>query len=56
METGGVWVIIRIPPVCFNHQNAELTEEARQMAKEGLEKLPGVSTSQIKIKNNGLEL
>jgi hypothetical protein len=34
----------------------QLTEQARQLAKEGLEKLLGVSVAQIKITNNGLEL
>ena len=33
-----------------------LAEQARQMAREGLEKLLGVPIDQIKITNNGLEL
>jgi hypothetical protein len=40
----------------LNDGNDQLTEQARQMAKEGLEKLLGVSINQIKITNNGLQL
>ncbi len=40
----------------INDGDEQLTDEARQLAKEGLEKLLGVSISQIKITNNGLEL
>ena len=34
----------------------QLTEQARQLAKEGLEKLLGVPIAQVKISDNGLEL
>jgi hypothetical protein len=40
----------------INDGDEQLTEQARQLAKEGLEKLLGVSIGQIKITNNGLEL
>jgi len=40
----------------INDGDEQLTEQARQLAKEGLEKLLGVSISQVKITNNGLEL
>jgi hypothetical protein len=40
----------------INDGDEQLTEQARGLAKEGLEKLLGVSISQIKITNNGLEL
>lgn len=40
----------------INDGDEQLTEQARQLAKEGLEKLLGASISQIKITNNGLEL
>lgn len=40
----------------INDGDEKLTDQARQLAKEGLEKLLGVSISQIKITNNGLEL
>ena len=40
----------------INDGDEQLTEQARQLAKEGLEKLLGGSISQIKITNNGLEL
>ena len=39
-----------------NDGDEKLTEQARQLAKEGLEKLLGVPIMQIKITNNGLEL
>ena len=40
----------------INDGDEQLTEQARRLAKEGLEKLLGVPISQIKINNNGLEL
>src|SRR5215204_1238010 len=40
----------------INDGDEQLTEQARQLAKEGLEKLLGVPVRQIKITNNGLEL
>ncbi|HEY0460716.1 MAG TPA: DUF6683 family protein [Pyrinomonadaceae bacterium] len=40
----------------INDNDAPLTEQTRGLAKEGLEKLLGVSIEQIKITNNGLEL
>lgn len=40
----------------INEGDERLTEQARQLAKEGLEKLLGVPVGQIKITNNGLEL
>lgn len=40
----------------INDGDEQLTDQARQLAKEGLEKLLGGSISQIKITNNGLEL
>ena len=40
----------------INDGDDRLTEQARQLAKEGLEKLLGVPIAQIKITNNGLEL
>lgn len=39
-----------------NDGDDQLTEQARRLAKEGLEKLLGVPIEQIKISNNGLEL
>jgi hypothetical protein len=39
-----------------NGGDDQLTEQARQLAKDGLEKLLGVSIGQINISNNGLEL
>lgn len=39
-----------------NDGDDKLTEQSRQLAKEGLEKLLGVSISQIKITSSGLEL
>ena len=39
-----------------NDGDEQLTRQARQLAKEGLEKLLGVPVEQIKITNNGLEL
>jgi hypothetical protein len=38
-----------------NDENDALTEQARKMAQNGLEKLLGASVGQIKITNNGLE-
>lgn len=40
----------------INDGDDKLTEQSRQLAKEGLEKLLGVSISQIKISDGGLEL
>lgn len=40
----------------IDKEDETLTEQARQMAKDGLEKLLGVSVEQIKITDNGLEL
>jgi hypothetical protein len=40
----------------INDGDEELTEQARQMARQGLEKLLGVSVGQIKITSYGLEL
>jgi hypothetical protein len=40
----------------INDGDDKLTEQARQLAKEGLEKLLGVPITQVKITNNGLEL
>lgn len=40
----------------INDGDDQLTDQARQLAKEGLEKLLGASINQIKITNNGLEL
>jgi hypothetical protein len=40
----------------INDGDEQLTEQARQMAKEGLEKLLGVPINRIKITNSGLEL
>jgi hypothetical protein len=40
----------------INHQDEKLTEQARQTARDGLEKLLGVSVSRIKISDKGLEL
>jgi len=40
----------------INDGDDQLTRQARQLAKEGLEKLLGVPIGQIKITNNGLEL
>jgi hypothetical protein len=40
----------------INDGDEQLTEQARGLAKEGLEKLLGASINQIKITNNGLEL
>lgn len=40
----------------INDGNEKLTEQSRQIAKEGLEKLLGKPIGQIKITNNGLEL
>lgn len=40
----------------INNKDDQLIDEARKMAKEGLEKLLGVPVNQIKINNNGLEL
>jgi len=40
----------------INDGDEKLAEQSRQMAKEGLEKLLGVSIGQIKITNSGLEL
>jgi len=40
----------------INDGDEQLTDQARQLAKEGLEKLLGGSIGQIKITNNGLEL
>ena len=39
-----------------NDGDDKLTEQARQMAKEGLEKLLGTSVDKIKFTGNGLEL
>lgn len=39
----------------INDRDAKLTEEARKMAGQGLEKLLGVSADKIKITNNGVE-
>lgn len=40
----------------LNDGDDKLAEQARQLAKEGLEKLLGVPVAKIKITNNGLEL
>lgn len=40
----------------INEDDEKTTEQARQLAKQGLEKLLGVPVEQIKITNNGLEL
>jgi hypothetical protein len=40
----------------INDDDERLAEQARQLAREGLEKLLGVPVGQIKITNNGLEL
>ena len=40
----------------INNGDEQLTEQSRQLAKEGLEKLLGAPISRIKITNNGLEL
>lgn len=40
----------------INDGDDQLTEQARQLAKQGLEKLLGVPVEQIRITNSGLEL
>lgn len=40
----------------INDGDEKLADQARQLAKQGLEKLLGVPVAQIKITNNGLEL
>lgn len=40
----------------INENDERMTEKARQLARQGLEKLLGVSVNQIKISNKGLEL
>jgi hypothetical protein len=40
----------------INDNDEKLAEQARQLAKEGLEKLLGTTIGQVKITNYGLEL